>query len=111
MAKAAFWQKGEALDYPNSSGSKISANTIVVVSTRVGVIGCDIENGKTGTIHMGGVWEMPKSGSSAIVLGQTVYWDATNSGITNVSTSNIEAGYAAAAAGADDTKILVKLRV
>jgi predicted RecA/RadA family phage recombinase len=107
MATAAFWQRGEALDYPNTSGSKIAANTIVVVGSRVGVIGGDIENGSTGSIHMGGVWEMPKTGSSAISLGQTVYWDG--SGITDVSTSNTEAGYAAAAAAADATSILVKL--
>ena len=107
MATAAFWQRGEALDYPNTSGSKIAANTIVVIGSRVGVIGGVIENGDTGFIHVGGVWEMPKTGTAAINLGQTVYWDG--SGITNVSTSNTEAGYAAAAATASATSILVKL--
>lgn len=109
MATAAFWQKGEALNYPNSSGSKIAANTIVVVGSHVGVIGSDIENGETGSIYMGGVWDMPKSGTAAINLGQAVYWDSSANGITNVSTSNTLAGYAAAAAGADATTIKVKL--
>ena len=40
-------------------------------------------------------------------MGQTVYFDGT--GITDVKSTNTEAGYAAAPASAEDTKILVKL--
>ena len=43
MAKATYWQRGETLDYTNGSGSKIDANTIVVLKSgatgRIGVIG------------------------------------------------------------------------
>ena len=63
MAKATYWQRGETLDYPNASGSKIDANTIVVLKTgatgRIGVIGTDIPNGETGSVHVTGVYEMP----------------------------------------------------
>ena len=30
MSKAAFWQKGESLDYTNSTNAIIEANTIMV---------------------------------------------------------------------------------
>ena len=75
--------------------------------------GAPIAPGETGALHVGG-WEMPKSGTNAIVMGQTVYFDGT--GITDAAddggspaTAYAEVGYAAAAAGATDTKILVKI--
>lgn len=118
MATATYYQRGETLDYPNSSGSKIDANTIVVLKTgatgRIGVIGTDILNGETGSVHVTGVFEMPKSSANAIAQGEAVYWDGT--GITEASndgggtpTYYPVAGYAAAAAGASATKIYVKL--
>ena len=41
-------------------------------------------------------------------MGAPAYFDGT--GITGVATNNTLAGYAAQAAAADDTKILVKLQ-
>ncbi|MBQ6091671.1 MAG: DUF2190 family protein [Lachnospiraceae bacterium] len=118
MAKATYWQRGETLDYPNASGSKIDANTIVVLKTgatgRIGVIGTDIPNGETGSVHVTGVYEMAKSSSNAIAQGEAVYWDGT--GITEASndgggtpTYYPSAGYAAAAAAASADKILVRI--
>lgn len=118
MAKATYWQRGESLDYPNSSGSQIDAKTIVVLKSgatgRIGVIGNDIPNGATGSVHVTGVFEMAKSSTNAIALGEDVYWDGT--GITEASndgggtpTYYPKAGFAAAAAVASATKILVKI--
>ena len=67
-----------------------------------------------GSLHMGGVWTIKKTGTAAIEMGQTVYFDGT--GITDTKGSSgdasvsVEAGYAAAPAGAEDSTILVKLR-
>ena len=36
MAK--YVQRGEALDFANSSGSKINAGDVVVLGTRIGVV-------------------------------------------------------------------------
>ena len=74
--------------------------------------GTDIEDGETGSVHVKGVFNLPKL-SGAINQGQKVYWykssvDA-NSGITTTAGSNTPAGYAAQAAVSGDTKVLVNL--
>ncbi len=107
MATAAYYQRGESLDYTNATASKIAANTVIDLTTRIGVAGTDINPGETGSVHMTGVFDIAKTGTSAIAMGDAVYFDGT--GITDVSTSNTPAGYAAKAAAAADTQILVKL--
>lgn len=116
MAKVEFWQRGEALDYTNVTDALIPANTIVQIGSRIGVTGGSIAPGETGSLHVGGVWEIPKTGTTAIAIGTTVYFDGT--GITDAATDGaqtsptayIEAGYAAASAAAAADTILVKLR-
>lgn len=115
MANAEYWQRGESLDYVNSGETAIPANTIIDLGAVIGVTGGVIAPGATGAIHVGGVWEMPKTGSSAIAVGTEVYFDgngitdAANDGDQSDPTSYTLAGYAVRAAAADDTKILVKL--
>lgn len=108
MAKAIYYQQGESLDYTNSGATTIEANTVLVFGDRIGVAGCDIPAGETGSIHMKGVFKLPIS-SEAISAGAEVYWDDTNSVITATSSSNTKAGYAADAASATDTLILVNI--
>lgn len=108
MATAEFWQRGEALDYQNETSATIKAGTIVVFGTQLGVAGTDIEPHTTGSVHVGGVWEIKKTASGEIAMGAKVYFDGT--GITTTASSNTEAGYAAAKAAASDTTVLVKLR-
>ena len=108
MAKATYFQRGETLDYINGTSSTIEANTIIELNGRIGVAGTDIKPGQTGSVHVEGVYELPKTGTSAITAGTDVYWDG--SGITDVSTSNTLVGYATQDAAADDTAILVKLK-
>lgn len=105
---ATYVQNGSAIDYVNSGSSKISAGDAVSLTTRIGVAGCDIDVGAVGTLHMDGVFDMPK-GSAAIALGAAVYLDATSNVITATATSNTPAGYAVAAAAAADTTVRVKL--
>ena len=107
MASAVFWQRGEALDYLNSGSTTIEANTIVLYGSRIGVIGCDIAPGEVGSLHVAGVFRMPKTGTSAIAAGTDVYWDGD--GITNASSGNTKAGFAAQAAEASATEILVSI--
>ena len=38
MAKAAYWQRGESLDYLNKTNAVIEANTIIALGTRIGII-------------------------------------------------------------------------
>lgn len=108
MSKAEYWQRGEAIDFVNATNKKIEANQIVVFGERVGVAGTPIEAGETGTLHVFGVFEMPKKESEAITAGSAVYYDATAEAITTTAGS-VKAGYATEAAAAADTTVKVKL--
>lgn len=108
MSKAEYWQRGEAIDFVNNTSAKIETNEIVVFGSRLGVAGAPIEIGATGTLHVFGVFEMPKSSANAIEAGTAVYFDGT--GITETAgDGTTAAGYATEAAAAADTVIKVKL--
>lgn len=109
MSKAAFWQRGETLDYTNKTSSIIAANTVVALKGRVGIAGTDIAPNAQGDLHVTGVFEFDKTGTNAIAMGQDVYFDGTGITEEDASGSNTPAGYAAAAAEAGDTKVLVKI--
>lgn len=116
MSKAAFWQRGETLDYRNDTDTKIEANTVISFGSHIGVAGTDILPGELGSLHVTGVFEIDKTAAGAIEMGTDVYFDGT--GITDTADngktddtkkSYTPAGYAAQAATASDTVILVKL--
>ena len=106
MSKAAYWQRGETLDFINKGSSIIAANTVVALTGRVGIAGTDIAPGAKGDLCVSGVFEFDKTGTEAITIGQTVYFDGN--GITNAE-GGTPAGYAAADADASDTKVFVKI--
>lgn len=106
MSKAAYWQRGESLDYVNDTEDVIEAGTIIDLGTMIGVAGTDIVPGDTGSLHVTGVYSIDKTSSSEIAMGTAVYFDGD--GITDDS-SGTPAGYAAQPAEADDETIFVKL--
>lgn len=106
MAKAKFYQRGANLDFVNTTGSKIEANTIMVYGGRVVVVGNDIEPGEKGSIITEEVFQMPKTVETAIEAGASVYFDGE--GITTASSGTL-AGYAAYKAEAADKVVYVKL--
>lgn len=73
MSKAAYWQRGEALDYVNETDRAIEAGEVVALGRRVGVAATDISPGETGSIEVEGVYEVPKS-DDAIEAGDEVYF-------------------------------------
>ena len=93
--KATYYQPGNTLDYVNSTSEVIPANTIVSLTTRVGVV------------HVTGVYKMPKV-TGALTMGTAVFLN-TDGKITATASSNIPAGYVAGDAGANDDVVLVKL--
>ncbi len=116
MSKAAYWQRGESLNYTNTTNQIIDANTIIPIGERIGVAGTVINPGEVGSLHVTGVYEMPKTGTSEIGMGVSVYFDgegitgaADNGKTGDEKASYPAAGYAAKRAGADDEVILVKL--
>lgn len=108
MGKAEYWQRGETLDYKNTGTATIEANTVIIFGNHIGVAGTDILPGETGSIHVAGVFEMPKTASGAIDMGTDVYFDGN--GITDTEgDGTVIAGYAVQAAAAGDAVILVKI--
>ena len=57
--KAIYKQKGESLDYTNNGTAAIEAGELVVIEKHVGVAGCPIKAGETGSLHVVGVFEVP----------------------------------------------------
>ena len=122
MRKAAFWQRGEALDYVNRTEETIEAGSVIAFGDRVGVAGADIPPGETGSLHVEGVFEVPK-GEGAIEAGTDVYFDAAamlfkmealavssaNAPYNSTSKPGVRAGYAAQDAAADAETVLVKI--
>lgn len=112
---AEYIQRGEALDYKNSGTKAIPCDTVVAVGGRVGITGGEIKPGEVGSLHMVGVYKLPKTGTGAIEMGAAVYFDgagitgAENDGAASSPTAYTPAGYAAAPALAADTHVLVKL--
>ena len=102
--RAEFWQKGVSIDYKNTSGATIAANTIVALgTTRCGVAGTDSANTSVGSVFVEGVWIVPSTGT--IALGAAVYYDASAEKATATATSNVPLGWAVAAAENDTVKI------
>lgn len=103
---ADYVQEGKTINYTNSTDETITAGTVVVFGERCGVAGCNIEPGELGTLHMCGVFAVPK-GSTAISEGVTLCYDAENDVATTTKTGNALIGYSVAAAGKDAKTVLV----
>lgn len=123
MGKASYWQRGETIDYVNSGTETIEANTIVVLGSRIGVVGTDILPGQKGSLHVTGVFGMPK-GSGEIAAGADVYYlksdgvitasptktaDAESEDAQPVTVNNVKAGFAVCGAGTDEPYVYVKI--
>jgi predicted RecA/RadA family phage recombinase len=107
-SKAAFWQRGESLDYKNTSNAAIEANSVIVFGKRIAVAGMTIQPGEIGTIHVTGVFRFSKA-AEEITAGAEVYYSEKDGTITTTSASNTLAGFAVEAAGASDDTVIVKI--
>ena len=107
MAKTAVYiQRGEALDYQNTTEALIPAGTVVLLGKRIGVAGGDIHPGEVGALHMVGVFEIPKKASVELAAGDNVVFTDAD-GIDKASTDVM--GYAVEAAAAADETVKVRL--
>lgn len=110
MAKAVYWQEGNNIDYKNTTEELISAGTIVVFGTKIGIAGTDIPAGETGTLVVSGVFRMPK-GNEEIAAGDAVYFDTGTETVKKAEDTggNATVGYAAEVAASGAAEVLVKL--
>ena len=104
MSKAIYWQKGECIDFMNSTDAKIEANSIVELGSRCGVAGDDILPGATGAVFVEGVFIVP-TGGSAFELGADVFFD----GSVAVTEGTAKLGWCVEPATAEQTEVKVKL--
>jgi len=105
MSKAEFWQRGESIDYANTTNKKIEANEIIPFGSRIAVAGTDIAPGETGSAFVFGVFEMPKD-DAAIGAGADVYY---KDGAITATKNDSVVGYAIQAADATAETVKVKL--
>ena len=109
MSKAAYWQRGDTLDYVNTGTDVVEANTILVLGSRIGVAGTDILPGEKGSIHVTGVYEMPKDGAE-ISMGADVYYSESDGSFSSTEAEgSVKAGFAAQDAAAGDPSVIVKI--
>lgn len=109
MSKAAFWQRGEAIDYVNDTNEKIEANKVLVIGSLIGVAGTDIAPGETGAVHIEGVFEIPKSETAVLAIGDVVAFTADK--IAKCAAGGKPCGVAVAAATDADPTALVKINI
>jgi len=82
---------------------------IVVINGRVTISTGDYVAAEAGSYVVECDAEVPKVAATAIVEGDTAYWDATNSVFTNVAGTNVKCGYFTEAAAAADTVAQIHL--
>lgn len=105
--QASYVQSGEVIDYKNVGQTNIKANDVVSLATRIGVAGCDIPVGATGSVHVEGIFDFPANNTEAFTVGQEVYWDGSS--ITSTETNNVPAGWVVEAKASTGTVARVKI--
>jgi predicted RecA/RadA family phage recombinase len=104
-----FIQEGKALNY-TPSGADVSSGDLVVIGTIAGIAKTDIADGKTGAVHVSGVFSVAKA-TGAITQGAKLYWSSANSNLTTTASGNTLVGVAAAAALSADATVPLLLNV
>jgi predicted RecA/RadA family phage recombinase len=104
-----YVQEGKTLNY-TASGADIASGDFVLIGTIGGVAKTDIADGKTGAVHICGVFSIPKA-SGAITQGAKLYWSTTNSNLTTTASGNTIVGVAAEAAASGDANAKLLLNV
>jgi predicted RecA/RadA family phage recombinase len=107
MAKAKYIQFGASPDYPNDSALMIEAASVIDFKTGIGIAGGDIPAGAVGTIHLTGIYDLPKEAGTAFVFGQALYYDAESGVVT--AEKGTPCGFAIHVAAATDPAARVRL--
>ncbi len=107
MAKN-YVQDGKTLNY--TAGADIASGDFVLIGALGAIAKTDIANGKTGAVHVCGVFSVPKA-SGAVTQGAKLYWSAANSNLTTTASGNTFVGLAAEAAASGDASVKILLNV
>lgn len=104
-----YIQEGKALNY-TPSGADVASGDFLVIGAIGAVAKTDIADGKTGAVHISGVFSVAKA-SGAITQGAKLYWNSSNSNLTTTASGNTLVGVAAAAAASGDATVPLLLNV
>ena len=104
-----YIQEGKALDY-TPSGADVASGDLVIIGTIAGIAKTNIADGKTGAVHICGVFSVPKA-TGAVTQGAKLYWSSANGNVTTTATRNTLVGVAASAAASGDGSIPLLLNV
>lgn len=104
-----YVQEGKTLNYA-PSGADVASGEFVVIGVIGGVAKSAIADGKTGAVHICGVFSVAKA-SGAITQGAKLYWNSTNSNLTTTASGNTLVGVAAEAAASGDATAKLLLNV
>jgi len=107
-----FIADGVRLNYTNSTGSDISAGDVVVFGSILGIAVADIDNGDTGVLQVSGVFNLTALSTDTFTVGQLVYWDTTNSRLTEtVDAAHYAAGICVEAKDGSTADVNILLNV
>ena len=101
-------QKGDVLDFKNTTGNPIVSGAPVAMEDMVGVAQVDIPENEIGSVAVAEVWELPKLTGTAVPQGKKVYLTPGGK-ITLTEAGNIYAGKATAAVAEDAVSLPVFL--
>ena len=104
-----YVQDGKSLNY-TPSGSSLVSGAFVLIGVIGAIAKTDIADGKTGAVHIGGVFSVPKA-TGAVTQGAKLYWDATASKLTTTASGNTIVGVASEAAASSDATVKILLNV
>ncbi|HXV31864.1 MAG TPA: DUF2190 family protein [Sinorhizobium sp.] len=103
-----YIQPGKSIDITAPSGG-VTSGLVAIIGSLIGVAAVTAAEGEAAAIATEGVFELPKTSAQAWTVGAKIYWDATNSVATTVSTSNTLIGIAVAVAANPSSTGMVKL--
>ena len=104
-----FIEKGEVLNY-TAATKDIASGELIIIGSIAGVAKTDIAVGETGSVHITGVYSLPKAADS-ITQGSKVYWNTTHKNATTNKTDATLIGIATNNTISSDEFIHVLLNV
>lgn len=108
MAKAAYYQKADVIDYTNT-GAAIGYHDVVVMGSLIGVAEEEIAANTTGAVAIVGAFSLPTDASD-ITVGMPVYWDASSGKAVKENSGSLSCAGVAVGASASGS-VPVKLNV
>lgn len=110
MSTTLLYLEDHTVLFTNATAKKTSGAVVEIGAEKlIGVIKGDVTTTGTVAAYIRGVHELAKTASTDLAAGEKVFWDTSASKFTTVSTGNVAAGfaYAAATTGATTAKIVL----